>query len=97
MTVYDPAVHIAQLPPGSRLVSSPVEATRADALIVLTDWAEFAAIDPSSFAHLLRRRVVIDGCNVLDARRVAAAGLTYRGIGRSGADAVPQLSFASAL
>jgi UDPglucose 6-dehydrogenase len=97
MTVYDPAVYVAPLPPGSRLVRSAVEATDADALVVLTDWPEFYGIDPFSFAHMLRRRVVIDGCNVLDARRIASAGLTYRGIGRPGTPSAAQLSYASAL
>jgi UDPglucose 6-dehydrogenase len=97
MTVYDPAVHVAPLPTGSRLVRSAVEAADADALVVLTDWPEFAALDPSSLAHLLRRRIVVDGCNVLDPRRVGAAGLIYRGIGRSAAVPSPRLSYASAL
>jgi UDPglucose 6-dehydrogenase len=97
MTAYDPAVHVAPLPPGSRLVRSALEAANADALVVLTDWPEFSAIDPSSFAHALRRRVVVDGCNVLDARRVASAGLTYRGIGRTAMPPKPRLSYAAAL
>jgi UDPglucose 6-dehydrogenase len=94
-TAYDPAVHIAPLPAGCRLVRSAVEAADADALIVLTDWPEFAAIEPLTFAHMLRRRVVVDGCNVLDARSIAAAGLTYRGIGRPGRRVAQTASLAS--
>lgn len=81
--VYDPAVHVAPLPPGSRLVASAFEAARADALLVLTEWPQFARLDPAEYAEGISRRVVVDGCNVLDAQRVAAAGLSYRGIGRS--------------
>ena len=83
MVVFDPAVRIAPLPPGSRMVTSALEATHADALLVLTEWPEFALIDPLTYARNLQRRIVVDGRNVLDSDRVAAAGLTYRGVGRS--------------
>jgi UDPglucose 6-dehydrogenase len=83
MVVFDPAVRVAPLPPGSRMVTSALEATQADALVVLTEWPEFARIDPLSFARNLRRGIVVDGRNVLDSERVAAAGLTYRGVGRA--------------
>jgi UDPglucose 6-dehydrogenase len=83
MIVYDPAVRVAPLPAGSTLVTSALEATHADALLVLTEWPEFARIDPLSYAANLARRIVIDGRNVLDSARVAAAGLAYRGVGRS--------------
>ena len=83
MVVFDPAVRIAPLPPGSRMVTSALEATHADALLVLTEWPEFALIDPLTYARNLQRRIVVDGRNVLDSERVAAAGLTYRGVGRS--------------
>jgi UDPglucose 6-dehydrogenase len=82
MIVYDPAVPLAPLPLGSRLVHSALAATHADALMVLTEWPEFARIDPLAYAANLSRRIVVDGRNVLDPSRVAAAGLTYRGVGR---------------
>jgi UDPglucose 6-dehydrogenase len=98
MLVYDPAVHVAPLPVGSRLVTSALEAARADALLVLTEWPQFARIDPLTYASGISRRVVVDGRNVLDADRVVAAGLTYRGIGRSGPNAAERrISLASAL
>lgn len=83
MIVYDPSVRVAPLPAGSTLVTSALEATHADALLVLTEWPEFARIDPLSYAANIARRIVIDGRNVLDSARVAAAGLVYRGVGRS--------------
>jgi len=98
MLVYDPAVHVAPLPVGSRLVTSALEAARADALLVLTEWPQFAQIDPLTYAGGISRRVVVDGRNVLDADRVVAAGLKYRGIGRSGPSASERrISLASAL
>jgi UDPglucose 6-dehydrogenase len=97
MVVYDPAVHIAPLPAGSRLVTTAMQATHADALLVLTEWAEFAAIDPLQYAGNLSRGVVIDGRNVLDPARVAAAGLSYRGVGRTFPASNERLQVASVL
>ena len=56
---------------------------RSDALLVLTEWPEFARIDPLEFRENIALRVVVDGRNVLDATRIAAAGLRYRGVGIS--------------
>lgn len=81
--VYDPAVRVAPLPVGSRLASSALEAAHCDALLVLTEWPEFARIDPLDYARHIATGVVVDGRNVLDSGRVAAAGLRYRGIGFS--------------
>jgi UDPglucose 6-dehydrogenase len=80
--VYDPAVHVAPLPQGSRLVSSALEAAEAEALLVLTEWPEFASLQPKDVAARVRRRVVIDGRNVLDGDRYRAEGLHYQGVGR---------------
>jgi UDPglucose 6-dehydrogenase len=79
---YDPSVHVAPLPPGSRMVSSALEAASADVLLVLTEWPEFARIDPAELVGRITRGTIVDGRNVLDAERAVAAGLTYRGVGR---------------
>jgi UDPglucose 6-dehydrogenase len=97
MVVYDPAVRVAPLPAGSALVTSALEATHADALLVLTEWPEFARIDPLLYASNLARGLVIDGRNVLDSQRVAAAGLSYRGVGRSEAAHPNQIQLTAAL
>ena len=82
MMCYDPTVHLVDLPRGSALVTSALEAARADVLLVLAARPEFAHINPRSYADSIALRVVIDGCNVLDPERVGAAGLEYRGVGR---------------
>ena len=81
-TIYDPAVHVATLPAESRLVASALEAAEADVLLVLTEWHEFSCIDPVEVSSRLRRRIVIDGRNVLDGDRYRAEGLHYQGVGR---------------
>lgn len=53
----------------------------ADAVIILTEWPEFANLDFARLRHLLRLPVVIDGKNLLDRRKVQEAGLTYFGVG----------------
>jgi UDPglucose 6-dehydrogenase len=84
---YDPAVRKMDLPGRTTLVDSASEAARADALLVLTEWPEFRAIDPLTLSATLRRRVVVDGRNFLDRERLAECGLRYRGVGRSAAPA----------
>ena len=80
---YDPAVHALPNDVPCRVVKSPLEAADCDALLILTEWPLFAAIDPSEYASKVRRRLVVDGRNLLDPERVVATGLEYRGIGRS--------------
>jgi UDPglucose 6-dehydrogenase len=87
MRVYDPAVRLADLPPGAAFVTSALRAAEADALLVLTEWPQFAAVDPREVAARLRRSVVVDGRNILNARDYAAAALDYQGVGRPPLDA----------
>lgn len=83
LQAYDPAVHALASDVPCKVVKSPLAAAEADALLILTEWPVFASIDPALYAKRLRRRVIVDGRNILDPERIAAAGLTYRGIGRS--------------
>ncbi|MBO0728040.1 MAG: UDP-glucose/GDP-mannose dehydrogenase family protein [Acidimicrobiaceae bacterium] len=55
----------------------------ADALVLLTEWPDFADLDIAKVSALMRRRAVVDTRNFLDPERVRAAGLSYRGMGRS--------------
>ena len=56
----------------------------ADALVVVTEWNEFRALDPARLAEIMRGRAVIDLRNIFDPDRLRAAGFTYHGIGRPG-------------
>src|SRR4051812_1279243 len=60
----------------------------ADALLILTDWEEFAALDLERMMAVLKFPVVIDGRNLYSPKRMAEAGFTYVSVGRP--DAVPQ-------
>jgi UDPglucose 6-dehydrogenase len=54
----------------------------ADAVVLVTEWPEFADLDWAEVASRMRGDLVIDGRNALDGARVAGAGLAYEGIGR---------------
>ncbi len=56
----------------------------ADALVVVTEWNEFRALDPARLAEIMRGRAVIDLRNIFDPDRLRQAGFIYHGIGRSG-------------
>ena len=64
--------------------SSALEACEgADALAVLTEWPEFAQVDPAAVASTLRSASVVDGRNVLNIAAWKSAGFEYRGVGRN--------------
>ena len=54
----------------------------ADAVVLVTEWDEFIALDWAQVAELMAGQLVLDGRNALDREAIAAAGLTYEGIGR---------------
>ena len=88
VTAYDPAATAnakAVLPagPGLRYATDPYEAARdADAVLVLADWKEFAAIDLERLAQVVRFPIVIDGRNLFLPREMSARGFTYVSMGR---------------
>jgi UDPglucose 6-dehydrogenase len=57
-------------------------AAGADALVIVTEWDEFRALDLRQLARSMRGKVLVDLRNVYDRRDAEDAGLTYFGIGR---------------
>jgi UDPglucose 6-dehydrogenase len=83
--VYDPKAtsNARQVFPTLRYSESAAQACeKADVVLHLTEWDEFAALDPAGLRRIVRRPVLVDGRNTLDAARWRAAGWTYRGLGR---------------
>ena len=69
--------------PLTRLVRDPYECVKdADAVVVVTEWPEYRDLDWHHVAELVKRRLVVDGRNCLDADQVVAAGFTYLSIGQ---------------
>lgn len=54
----------------------------ADALIVCTEWKEFASVEPSILAKTLGDKTVFDGRNIFSLDSMEQAGLTYVSVGR---------------
>ena len=54
----------------------------ADALAIVTEWAQFRSPDFDTLRKKLRDAVVFDGRNIFDPHQVVAAGLAYISIGR---------------
>lgn len=81
VVAYDPEA--TAVPTGAeRAPSAVAAAVDADVLVVLTEWADFAKVDPLSLAAVMRGRVVVDLRNLLDTEPFLAAGFTVHRNGR---------------
>jgi UDPglucose 6-dehydrogenase len=59
------------------------EAVRnADVIVLVTEWPEFVALNPTRIAELVGRKAIVDARNVLDPHAWRAAGFTFVGLGR---------------
>jgi UDPglucose 6-dehydrogenase len=56
---------------------------KADALVLLTEWNIFRALDLERIHDIMRRPLIVDLRNVFDPAEVARAGFAYAGIGRA--------------
>ena len=59
-----------------------VEDQGADAVLILTDWKEFAAIDLTRLNRVVKFPIVIDGRNLYKPHEMQAHGFTYVSVGR---------------
>src|SRR6202790_419519 len=86
IAAYDPAATRRAeeiLTTGVEFVATPYEAASgADALLILTEWDEFAILDLDRLHQQLKYPIVIDGRNLYDPEVMAAHGFTYYSIGR---------------
>jgi UDPglucose 6-dehydrogenase len=91
IAAYDPAAIDRTreiLPSGPKLSyvdDAYAAAKNADALLFLTDWTEFAALDLERLKNTLRYPIIIDGRNLYDPDIMAKYGFTYLSIGRPAA------------
>ena len=87
ITAYDPAAMKnaqAVLPEGSVAFAENAYQVmdEADALVVLTDWAEFSQLDMVQIKQRLGSPIVLDGRNMFDSSAMKEMGLTYVCVGR---------------
>src|SRR5882757_3153281 len=91
VAAWDPAAVARtreELPEGKRLqyVDNAYAAAKdADALLILTDWKEFAELDFSRLNIVMRYPILIDGRNLYDPHVVTEHGFTYLSVGRPAA------------
>lgn len=86
VTAYDPAVRKERgelAAPGIRMTAVAEEVfDGADAVVVATEWPEFAEIDLAAVRPRTARAMIFDGRNIIDPALAVEAGFEYRGIGR---------------
>lgn len=67
-------------------------ASGAEALLVLTDWKEFAQFDLDRLRASLSHPIVIDGRNLFDPKQMAEKGFLYNSVGRPDLRGVEKLA-----
>ena len=87
VVAYDPAATEraqALLPQAGITYADSVyqAADGVDALLILTDWEEFADLDLTRVQRLLRYPIIIDGRNLYSPQRMAEKGFIYLSVGR---------------
>ncbi|MGC1436039.1 MAG: UDP-glucose/GDP-mannose dehydrogenase family protein [Terriglobales bacterium] len=89
IAAYDPAAQERArevLNSSIEYASDAYEAARgADALLILTEWDEFASLDLARLHQQLKYPIVIDGRNLYDPEAMATHGFTYYSVGRPAA------------
>jgi UDPglucose 6-dehydrogenase len=103
VSAYDPAAMgrtQESLKPNAHLQYATDEyaaAEGADALLILTDWPQFALLDLERLKGLLKFPIMIDGRNLYDYKGMRDKGFTYVSIGRpashSGFEGIPRANF----
>jgi UDPglucose 6-dehydrogenase len=82
---YDPVAEeeARKLIRGVEFAASAAEAVAgADAVVLVTEWPEFKALDLAAVRGAMRGTLFVDGRNFIDPDAARAAGLVYESIGR---------------
>ena len=85
LTAHDPGcpTDVPGVTDAVTVVDEPLLAAKdADALVVLTEWPEFRALDWAAVAGVMGNRIVVDTRNLLDPDVLRRAGLAWVGVGR---------------
>jgi UDPglucose 6-dehydrogenase len=91
ITAYDPAAmeRAKEVLPPSEKISYAADlyeaAKNADAVLILTDWKEFAEIDLARLNRVVHFPIVIDGRNLYEPQEMLDHGFTYVSVGRPAA------------
>lgn len=83
--VYDPVAmpKARRLLRGVSFCRDPYACARgSDALVLVTEWEEFAKLEWARVRKGMRHPVLLDGRNLLDPQKMRSLGFTYRSVGR---------------
>ncbi|HPB57598.1 MAG TPA: UDP-glucose/GDP-mannose dehydrogenase family protein [Bacteroidales bacterium] len=84
--VYDPiAMPKAKLQLGDRVsyMNSIEETIRdSEALLLVTEWAQFRTLSPNTLTQLMKHPLLLDGRNIYDPEEMKNGGVIYFGIGK---------------
>ena len=86
VVAHDPAAMARAkevLPAAVQYADNPYEAARgADALLILTEWEEYAQLDLAQMRRELKYPIVVDGRNLYEGDVMTRHGFTYYSVGR---------------
>jgi UDPglucose 6-dehydrogenase len=85
VVAYDPVAgdQALTLLPGLQLAEKAHEvADGAHALVLMTEWAEFAELHPGDLKARMRYPIIVDARNFFDVKRFVSEGFTVAGVGR---------------
>lgn len=95
ITAFDPAANArarAEFSADAQITfakSAYAAAADADALLVLTEWEEFAALDLERLRARMKQPILLDGRNLFSPQQMKDAGFIYYSVGRP--EAIPEL------
>jgi UDPglucose 6-dehydrogenase len=78
---HDPAAKVDPFPGFVQVDSLQETASGSDVIVVLTEWLEYAAADPSAVLKEMRSKQVVDARRILDADSWRAAGASLSVLG----------------
>jgi len=87
VVAYDPAAmpKAREVFPALRFAKDAYEAAQsADALLIVTEWPEFRALDWKRVHGAMARPLIVDGRNLLDPAAMRGLGFEYHSFGRPG-------------
>jgi len=85
LRAYDPKAmeRAHSVLPDACFAQDPYDASReADAIVIATEWPEFAALDWAKIGQSMARPLIIDGRNLLDPKQIRSLGMEYESVGR---------------
>lgn len=89
VTAYDPkgmekAKEFKLIPDSVKLAPTPLDAiTGAEALVLATEWKEFAQVNLEEVKKRMHTPLVFDGRNLFDPQTMSGLGFIYYGVGRA--------------